>query len=276
MNLIVQGRRIHQQHLDRLVMLSGASVIEAITPHAFRLRRGFRFDGIAEYCAQAELDHAFVPEDRKLTDFGLVVMDMDSTVITIECIDELADIHGIKPQIAAITAATMRGEIYFAESLRRRVALLTGLEATALSHVYDERLTLTPGVEIMLQTMKAAQLKTLLVTGGFSFFAERLKIRLGIDYIASNEVEIVAGRLTGKIRGIMFSPDAKADIMDSVRQDLGLEKRQVIAIGDGANDIKMMVQASVSIAYKAKPIVQRQATHTLNHVNLSGVLHLFG
>lgn len=264
-----------ETEVAQLSRRSKARSSERLGPTAWRLRHGVRFNGIADYCAHAALDHAFVPEDRALADFGLLVMDMDSTLITIECIDELADLQGIKPQIAALTAATMEGEIDFSESLRRRVALLAGLDAAALDRVYEERLKLTPGVDIMLQTLRAARLKTLLVTGGFSFFAQRLKKRLGIDFVASNDVEIVDGRLTGKIHGPMFSADAKADALNRIRQELGLEKRQVIAIGDGANDLRMMAQAGVSIAYRAKPQVQRQATHALNHTNLDGVLNLF-
>ncbi len=257
-------------------MLSGASAIESINAKAFRLRDGVGMDGVSDYCAQAKLDYALVPIDRKLTDYGLAVVDMDSTLITIECIDEIADIHGIKPKVAAVTAATMRGEIDFSESLRRRVALLAGLEESVLERVYEQRLKLSPGVERMIGEMKADGLKILLVTGGFTYFTERLQARLEIDYVASNTVEIASGRLTGGISGTMFSAQAKADEMHRVRKEIGLKSSQVIAIGDGANDLRMMAEAGISIAYKATPIVRKQATHALNYTGLDAVLNLFG
>ena len=189
-------------------------------------------------CAQLGLDFGFVPPDRKLSDFGLVAMDMDSTLITIECIDEIADAVGVKPQVAAITAQAMRGEIDFPESLRRRVGLLAGLPASALDTVYDERLRLSPGAETMLAAARAAGLKTLLVSGGFTFFTSRLQARLGLDETLANTLEIIDGRLTGRLTGEILDAPGKAVWLEKIRLDLGLEREQVIAIGDGANDIR--------------------------------------
>jgi phosphoserine phosphatase len=211
----------------------------------------------------------------QLSNFGLVVMDMDSTLITIECIDEIADMQGLKPMVSEITEAAMRGEIDFAESLRRRVALLKGLDEGALQRVYEERLQLNPGAEIMLSGLKEHNIKTMLVSGGFTFFTERLKARLGLDFAHANTLEIVDGKLTGQVLGDIVDAQAKANYLNRGRKELNLHPEQVIAIGDGANDLKMMAQAGTSIAYHAKPIVRTQAGFAFNFVGLNGLLNLF-
>ena len=275
MNLIIQGTEIQNRDLRHLAKLAGASHIEQITHEAFRLCETQARGGVAEYCEKAKLDFAFVPENLKLADFGLMAMDMDSTLITIECIDELADIRGIKAEVSQITASSVRGEIEFTDSVHRRVALLTGLNESALQRVYDERLQLSHGAEKMLARLKAAGVKTLLITSGFTFFAERLKKRLNLDYTYSNTLEIVNGKLSGKLAEKIIDADAKAVKVEEIRKQLGLKKEQVIALGDGANDLKMMAQAGVSIAYHAQPIVRRQTTYAINHVGLDGVTNLF-
>lgn len=278
MNLIIQAPCVATQSLKRLAKLSGACEIQAICQQAFRLV-GTNPDSQAEvaaFCEQAGLDCGFVPATRKLTDFGLVVMDMDSTLITIECIDEIADMIGVKPQVSQITEAAMRGEIDFAESLTRRVALLAGLEESALERVYDERLRLSPGAEKMLAVLRQHNIKTLLVSGGFTFFTERLKPRLGLDYAAANTLEVVDGHLTGRVLGNILDAQGKADQLNRVRAELGLEKQQVVAIGDGANDLKMMHAAGVSVAYHAKPVVRAQASYALNFNGLDAVIALLG
>jgi phosphoserine phosphatase len=201
-------------------------------------------------------------------------MDMDSTLITIECIDEIADMQGLKPQVSAITEFAMRGEIDFAESLRRRVALLEGLEEGALQRVYDERLRLNPGAETMLAALKPHGIKTLLVSGGFVFFTERLKLRLGLDYAHANTLEIVNGKLTGRVLGDILDAQAKAEWLVRIRDELELKAEHVIAMGDGANDLKMMAQAGISIAYHAKPVVRSQASYAFNFVGLDGLVNL--
>src|ERR1019366_3798688 len=181
MNLIIQATHtIAATHLDHLAKLAQSRQCEQIADHAYRLNAAQAHTGIAPYCLANRLDYGFVARGRKLSDFGLLVMDMDSTLISIECIDEIADMQGLKPQVSAITEAAMRGEIDFAESLRRRVALLEGLQEDALQRVYDERLQLNPGAEILLAELKKHGIKTLLVSGGFTFFTERLKARLGL------------------------------------------------------------------------------------------------
>ncbi len=275
MNLIIQGVEIETNDLRELAKLSGASQIERITGQAFRLKDASRREDVPEYCANVRLDFAFVAQTVQLADFGLVAMDMDSTLVAIESIDEIADLHGVKLQVAEITASTMRGEIDFAESLTRRMALLQGLDQEALHRVYAERLQLNPGAEKMLRRLQAAGIRTLLVSGGFTFFTDRLKARLGLDYAAANTLEIVDGKLTGKVLGEIIGAQGKADVLKRVRDELGLRREQVIAIGDGANDLQMLAEAGVSIAYHAKPIVQEKATYAINHVGLDGVLNLF-
>jgi len=277
MNLIIQSiHDIPAAHLDRIAGLSTATRIEQIAPHAHRLCEARPHDAIASYCWENQLDYGFVRPNQQLADFGLVVMDMDSTLINIECIDEIADMQGLKPQVAAITEAAMRGEIDFAESLRRRVALLEGLHEGALQRVYDERLQLNPGAEIMLKKLKEHGIRTLLVSGGFVFFTERLKQRLGLDFAHANTLEIVDGKLTGRVLGHILDAQGKADWLLRTRDELELHAQQVIALGDGANDLKMLMQAGISIAYHAKPIVRTQATYAFNFVGLDGLLHLFG
>lgn len=276
MNLIIQALHdIPASHLDRLASLSLAARIEQIGPHGYRLREARPHDGVPMFCYEHQLDYGFVRTGQHLSDFGLVVMDMDSTLISIECIDEIADMQGIKPQVAEITEAAMRGEIDFAESLRRRVALLAGLEEGALQRVYDERLKLNPGAELMLAELKRHGIKTLLVSGGFTFFTERLQTRLGLDFAHANTLEIVDGRLTGQVLGDIVDAQAKAQWLTHIREELELRPEQVIAMGDGANDLKMMAQAGTSIAYHAKPIVRTQATFALNFVGLDGLVGLF-
>ena len=215
-----------------------------------------------------------MPPGRTLTDFKLVVMDMDSTLITIECIDEIADMHGLKPQVATITEAAMRGEIEFRESLTRRVALLEGLDATALQRVYDERLRLSPGAERMLAAVQAAGLKTLLVSGGFTFFTDRIKARLGLDFTHANVLEVVDGKLTGRVLGEIVDADEKRRTVERVCAATGISTEQAIVMGDGANDLKMMAIAGLSVAFRAKPVVRAQADVALNFVGLDGILPL--
>jgi phosphoserine phosphatase len=206
---------------------------------------------------------------------GLLAIDMDSTLISIECIDEIADLAGVKAEVSAITAAAMSGDIDYAESLRRRVGLLRGLDQDALARVYDERLLLSPGAETMLTAMRRAGVKTLLVSGGFSFFTERLKARLGLDYSLANVLEIEGGRLTGEVVGGVVDAAAKAATLRSVRDELGLPASRTIAIGDGANDLAMMAEAGMSVAYRAKAVVRGKADYALDYAGLDGVLNLF-
>ncbi|MDB5775068.1 MAG: serB [Herbaspirillum sp.] len=279
MNLILQGLRPDPALIGRIAALAGAGEPVAIGPRAWRVA-GVQLSGpdlaqLDAACLAAQLDYALVDPQRRLSDFKLLAMDMDSTLITIECIDEIADMQGLKPQVAAITEAAMRGEIAFGESLTRRVALLKGLDATALQRVYDERLALSMGAQAMLTAVRAAGLKTLLVSGGFTFFTDRMKQRLQLDYTHANVLEIDAGKLTGRVLGGIVDAEEKKRTVERVCAELGCLPRQAIVMGDGANDLAMMGISGLSVAFRAKPVVRAQADIALNFVGLDGILSLF-
>jgi phosphoserine phosphatase len=276
MLLIIQGADVQTTTLKEIAKLSGASGIEQVRPQAFRLRDARPADTIAALCEAQQLDHGFVPEERRFAEYRLLVLDMDSTLITIETIDELADLVGKKAEVAAVTAQAMRGEIEYDESLRRRVAVLKGLDESELERVYRERVKLSPGAERLIGEAQRAGIRTLLVSGGFTHVTERLKARLGLDYTRSNTLGVSAGKLTGEIDGRIVNADGKRDALLAVRDELKLAKDQIIAIGDGANDLRIMNEAGVSVAYHANPLVRSEATHTINFVGLDGVLNLFG
>ena len=279
MRLVIQNKNIREHHLHHIYQLSQAQQgiqFVQVGEHAYYLPKQDNISSeVVQFCAQENIDCAYVPNNLTLKNIKLAVMDMDSTLINIECIDEIADMQGIKPQVAAITESAMRGEIEFAESLRRRVALLRGLDESALKRVIDEHLQLNPGAQAWIDACKQHNIKTLLVSGGFTFFANHVKSLLGLDFAQSNTLEIIDGKLTGNILGNIVDAQAKADFLVQTREQLSLNADQVIAIGDGANDLKMMSVAVAGVAYHAKPIVQQQASFALNHSGLDGLIHLF-
>jgi len=278
-DLVVQAPHVLREDLEILQLLTGAVGIEPLDRAqcaAYRLHEPADVAGVAQACGAAGYDWALVPAQRTLARVRLVAMDMDSTLITIECIDEIAALQGIGDEVAAITASAMRGEIKdFNESLTRRVALLKGLDASALERVYEERLALSPGAERMLEGARAAGLKTLLVSGGFTFFTERLKARLGLDYTRANTLEIVDGKLTGKVAGDIVNAEVKARTLIETCAKIGIDPKRAIAMGDGSNDLKMMAEAGLSVAFRAKPVVRQSASVAFNFVGLDGLLRLF-
>ncbi|WP_018985874.1 phosphoserine phosphatase SerB [Methylophilus methylotrophus] len=276
MRLVVQGPAISMAHLSHIHgLVGGHTQFMQVAQHAYYLpvAEGDYID-VKTFCASQQIDCALVQDAHRLQKMGLCVMDMDSTLIAIECIDEIADMMGLKPQVAEITEAAMRGELDFSASLRKRVALLQGLPETALQRVIDERLRFNPGAQAWIDACKQHGIKTMVVSGGFTFFANHVKDKLGLDYAVSNTLEIVDGKLTGQIVGDIVDAQRKADELIKLRDQLGLAAAQTVAIGDGANDLKMMAVAAVGVAYHAKPVVQEQAMYALNVVGLDGVANL--
>ena len=218
----------------------------------------------------------FTPPLR-LADFRLAAFDMDSTLIDIDCIDEIAAAAGRKAEVAAITEATMRGEIAdFKDSLRRRLALLEGVPEQALHDIWEHTLRIKPGVETFLAALRDAGLKTLLVSGGFTFFSDRVARRLAIDYTRANELEIVDGKLTGGLAmqswGDICDGAEKRRMLLQTCAELGIAPSQAIAVGDGSNDLPMMGAAGLSIAYHAKPTVREQAMLAINEGGMDDAL----
>lgn len=276
MNLVLQGPQADPATLARLAQLANPVNVSALGTHALRCEGVTPSPALKQQIEaaafEAGVDATFIAPGRKLSDVRLVAMDMDSTLITIECIDEIADMQGLKAQVSEITEAAMRGELDFSESLLRRVALLEGLDAGALQRVYDERLRISPGGEAMLAAVQAAGIKTLLVSGGFTFFTERLGARLGLDYTHANVLEIVDGKLTGRVVGGIVDADEKKRTVERVCAELGIAPAQAVVMGDGANDLRMMGIAGLSVAFRAKPVVRAQADVALNFSGLDGLL----
>lgn len=215
----------------------------------------------------------------RLADYRLAAFDMDSTLINLECVDEIASAVGRKAEVAAITEAAMRGEIAdYKESLRQRVALLRGVPVSAMQAIYDERLQLNPGVASFVAACQAAGLKTLLVSGGFTFFTDRVKDRLKLDFARSNVLEIEGDTLTGRMVdqawGDIVDGEEKRRTLLQTCEQLGIAPGQAIAVGDGANDLPMMGVAGLSVAYHAKPAVRAQAQVSIEQGGMDRLLEL--
>jgi phosphoserine phosphatase len=274
--IILQGPRLSAELADEAARrLSGS--VEAFPDHVrVHTARAPSSAALQELRDSTPFDINVLPENFDSSRTRLLITDMDSTLINIECIDEIADFIGKKPQVAAITEAAMRGELNFEQSLTKRVALLAGLEASALERVYAERLRPNPGAEHMIAGLQAHGIKIALVSGGFTYFTEKLKTRLGLDYARANTLEIIDGRLTGRVLGTIVGAEGKRAFLFELCQALGITTQQAAAMGDGANDLLMMNAAGLSIAYHAKPAVRAQAHTALNHCTLEGVLALLG
>jgi len=276
MNLVLQGPALSKADIDAVADGARPAAIVPLNEKAARLSGATPHDSIAKICEARRIDYAWMEPGRRFADLGLLAMDMDSTLITIECIDELGAMAGRGAEIAAITEAAMRGEIAdYQESLRRRVALLEGTKESVLEDVYRQKLRLTAGAEELLASCRKHGVNTLLVSGGFTYFVERVQQRLGIDYAICNRLEIRDGKLTGALLGDIVDADAKAGKFVSLLESLKMEKERSVAIGDGANDLKMMAKAGLSIAFHAKPVVRAQASCALTYSGLDGVLNLF-
>ncbi|MEY2631626.1 MAG: hypothetical protein RIR00_280 [Pseudomonadota bacterium] len=278
MNLILQGAAVPTFLLERITAATGAHRVEPGPPRVVMFRGAARspeFNALIPLIEAEKLDWAFMPAGRRLSDYGLIAFDMDSTLITIECIDELADFAGKKAEVSAVTESAMRGEIDYQESLRRRLALLAGLDARVLARVYGERLLLSPGARELLEAAQAAGLRTAILSGGFTYFTERLRIELGFDFATSNELEISGGKLTGRVVGEIVDAPTKAAHLLRLTRQLGLKREQVIACGDGANDLLMMGESGLSVAYRAKPATRAKADVAINFGGLDALLKLF-
>jgi phosphoserine phosphatase len=279
-HLVIQSPALSTDLIEQAAAIAEASGVRRVGTTAARLLAVNDSAEIrAEILAWGErslVDTAYVVAGSRLSDCKVLAMDMDSTLINIECIDEIAAYGGVKEQVASITEAAMRGEIKdFSESLTRRVAFLTGLSAEVLQSVYEQKLRFNPGAEQLVATAKQAGLKVLLVSGGFTFFTEKLKARIGLDAAHANVLGTENGLLTGQVVGRILDAQGKADTLRAFAQDCGATADQIIAIGDGANDLKMLGLAGYSVAYRAKPVVRAQAKFALNVAGLDGVLNWF-
>lgn len=234
----------------------------------------FRRD-LLEVAGALDADLAFQQDTMYRRNRRLVVFDMDSTLIEAEVIDELARVAGVGEQVSAITERAMRGEIDFSESFRTRVALLKGLDEGALAQVASE-LKVTEGAEHLLATLHTLGYKTAIVSGGFTYFARYLQARLGIDYIHANELDIAGGQVTGEVVGTIVDGARKAELLRQLAAEQNIDLQQVIAVGDGANDLPMLSIAGLGIAFRAKPLVQQSAEQSISTLGLDAILYLLG
>lgn len=234
----------------------------------------FRAD-LLEVAAALEVDLAFQQDNMYRRNRRLVAFDMDSTLIEAEVIDELAALAGVGEQVSEITERAMRGEIDFSESFRARVALLEGLEESALEKVAG-RLKITEGAEHLISTLRTLGYKTAILSGGFTYFARYLQTRLGMDYVYANDLDIADGRVTGKITGTIVDGARKAELLSKLAREEGVDLQQVIAVGDGANDLPMLSIAGLGIAFRAKPLVKKSAEQSISTLGLDAILYLLG
>jgi phosphoserine phosphatase len=275
----------YQLNIDKIIRLSGRINLhesdqlgracvefsvrgEATDPHAFK-------KSLLELAHQYDIDIAFQEDNIFRRNRRLVVFDMDSTLIDAEVIDELAIEAGVGQQVAEITEAAMQGKLDFKQSFEQRLALLKGLDASVLPKI-AQRLRLNEGAEHLIATLKKLGFKTAIVSGGFSFFGEYLQQILGVDYIYANQLDIDNGRVTGRVKGEIIDGQRKADLLKELADREGLMLEQVIAVGDGANDLPMLDIAGLGIAFRAKPLVEASAKQAISSLGLDGILYLLG
>jgi phosphoserine phosphatase len=235
---------------------------------------GFRRE-LLEVAGALEVDLAYQQDNMYRRTRRLVAFDMDSTLVEAEVIDELAKLAGVGDQVSAITERAMRGEIDFQESFRTRVALLNGLEESALERVANE-LKITEGAEHLISTLRRLGYKTAILSGGFTYFARHLQARLGMDYVYANELDIQDGVVTGKVMGKIVDGPYKAELLRKLADEEGIDLQQVIAVGDGANDLPMLSIAGLGIAFRAKPLVKKSAEQSISTLGLDAILYLLG
>ncbi|NEV62749.1 phosphoserine phosphatase SerB [Thiorhodococcus minor] len=297
--LTLLGREIDAEHIarvstavaerglnvDRIVRLTGRISRREERPHplaSVELSVRGAVDELAELHAallalgqSMDVDVSVQEDDIFRRNRRLVCFDMDSTLIQTEVIDELAAVAGVGDQVAAITELAMRGELDFQESFRRRMALLEGLDESVLAGIV-ERLPITEGADRLIASLKQLGYKVAILSGGFTYFAEHLQRRFGVDYVYANRLEFQDGRLTGQVSGDIIDGKRKAELLREIAAREGIRLEQVIAVGDGANDLPMLSIAGLGIAFHAKPIVTQQARHAIANVGLDGILYLLG
>jgi len=263
----------NKERLSQVFVDSMAAKLQAQAPPRW-IKQGIACEFLTNHEPQITKHQSFdyLIQPHPKPHYKLLITDMDSTMIEQECIDELADFVGKKAHVSAITERAMNGELDFAEALTERVALLAGLPEAVLQQCFDERITLMPGARELVSHMKRSGAHTVLVSGGFTFFTSRVRAALGMDEDFSNTLEIKDGKLTGNVTPPILGKEAKLATLEAKCQELGISKDEVLAIGDGANDLPMLLAAGLGIAYHAKPTVRAQAKAQLNHSDLNAVI----
>ena len=275
----------HKLNIDSINRLSGRFSLQDDNPRCracveFSLRGEaanvvqLRED-LLEITNDEAVDIAFQEDDLYRRNRRLIVFDMDSTLIQVEVIDELAKAAGIGDQVIAITESAMRGEIDFQESFRRRLGLLKGLDESVLQGI-AETLPITEGAARLISTLKRLGYTVGILSGGFTYFARHLQQKLGIDFIGANELDIKNGQLTGEVKGEIVDGAKKAELLQKMVEEMGITMQQAIAVGDGANDLPMLSLAGLGVAFHAKPVVRENAQHAISTLGLDGILYLLG